>query len=162
MPHTRRVYKLLMTVLGSIGSPTSCIYKSMSFSRRVLNTIPRRLMSYPQRVGYLSIPAKTYIPRPKRFTSERKQRPRNIPVFWSLESTTKTFKCLSPSSSKTRRLPLPMSIRYCMESPKSVEEHRTPNLGHSASISIEVAGHRLHALLLESIPILEGRKLIPE
>jgi len=58
LPHTRRVYKLLMTVLGSIGSPTSCIYKSMSFSRRVLNTIPRRLMSYPQRVGYLSIAAK--------------------------------------------------------------------------------------------------------
>ncbi len=55
LPHTRRVYKLLMTVLGSIGSPTSCIYKSMSFSRRVLNTIPRRLMVSPQPVGYLSI-----------------------------------------------------------------------------------------------------------
>lgn len=134
----------------------------MSFSRRVLNTIPRRLMSYPQQVGYLSIPAKTYIPRPKRFTSARKQRPRNIPVPWSLESTTITFMCLSPSSSKTRRFPLPMSIRYCIKSPKSAGEHRTPNLYRSASESI-VAGCRLHhALLLESIPILEGRKLIPE
>ncbi len=130
----------------------------MSFSRRVLNTIPRRLITPSQGAGYLRIPAKTYIPRPKRFTSARKQRPRNIPVPWSLESTTMTFMCLSPSSSKTRRFPLPMSIRYCMKSPKSAGEHRTPNLYHSALKSIVAVGHHLHALLLGSTPTLEGRK----
>ena len=134
----------------------------MSFSRRVLNTIPRRLMTYPQSVEYISISYNTYIPRPKRFTSARKQRPRFIPVLLSLESTTKTFKCLSPSSSKTRRFPLPMSIRYCIVSPKSVEEHRTQNLYRSASKSIAGSCRPAHALFLESIPKLEGRKLEPE